>query len=135
MMHIREEDLRCAVHDYFKCKNYSIFDEHKLFARKIDIVAKRRNEIITIELKMRAWERAIQQAYLNQRVSNYSYIALPENILNNSKSRLFDEAFKNGIGIISVNGSAKQIMGAKKSNQIQSCLRSNFIKSLSSEEE
>ena len=135
MEQIREDELRNPVRIFFEEKKYSVFDERKLFTRKIDVVAKRRQEIITVELKLRAWRRAIQQACLNLRVSDYAYIALPEDLLSKMDRRLYYDAYINGIGILSVNGIVKQIIPPEKSKKIQSNLRRSFLKYLREEED
>jgi len=131
MNHYNEETLRKPVHEYFQEKNYSIYDEPRLFTRRIDIIAVRRNKVVAVELKMRRWKKAIQQAYLNLRVTDYSYIALPEVALGRIDTNMYYEAYNWGIGILSVDGTAKQIMRPKRSKKIQPLLRRSFVKSLS----
>ena len=67
----KEESLREPVEKFFAEKNYTVYHEVKLLARKIDVVAKRKSQIVAIELKLHDWARALQQAYLNLHVSDY----------------------------------------------------------------
>lgn len=127
---LSENDLREPVHDLFHEDNYSLYNEVRLFSRSIDVVAKKRNTVISIELKLSDWKRAIEQASLDLRVSNYSYIALPEKKLSRIDRRMYLHVFNNGIGLISVDGNAKIIMKPVKSDKIQPKLRRNFLKSL-----
>lgn len=131
MIYLKEEELRKPVHEYFKKKEYIIFDEVKLFSRNIDIVAKRRNDVITVELKLHDWKKAINQACLNQRVSDYSFVALPEPMWNRIDRRIYTLSFEQGIGLLSVDGVARQIMRPERSKRIQPCLRRRFLKNLS----
>lgn len=126
-----EEDLREPVRYYFKNKNYSVFDEAKLFSRGIDVIAKRRNSIIAVELKVQKWRRAIQQAYMDLRVSNYAFVALPETKWERVDRKIFREAYNCGIGLLSVNGDVRQIMPPAPRNMIQPKLRRRFLRSLS----
>ena len=130
MSKILEEDLRDPVKTYFKNKNYSVFDEARLFSRGIDIIAKRRNNIVAIELKVQKWKRAIQQAYMALRVSNYAFVALPEAKWERIDRTIFHEAYNYGIGLLSVNGDVRQIMRPAPSNNIQPKLRRRFLKNL-----
>ena len=125
-----EENLREPVHRFFENKNYSVFDEVRLFQRGIDIIAKRRSTIIAVELKMRNWRRAVQQACLDLRVSNYAFIALPETIWSRIDRRIYYEAYNHGIGLLSVDGEARQIMRPDRSKRIQPSLRRSFLKRL-----
>ena len=130
MSYTKEEELRKPVHEYFENKNYCTFDEVKLFTRNIDIVAKKLSQVITIELKLRDWKKAISQACLNLRVSNYAYIALPEPFWDRVDRRIYSSALELGIGLLSVDGITRQIMRPAPSKRIQPMLRKNFLKSL-----
>lgn len=132
MKFLQEDDLRQPVHQLFESRGYIVSDEVSLFSRKIDVVAKKRNDVITVELKLRNWREALDQARLNLRVSNYSYVALQEP-LSRFDSRLFIETIQSGIGLLSVNGTASEIVCPKRSNVIQSNLRRNFLRHLRSE--
>jgi len=131
MSQVMEEELRKPVHEFFEKKNYHVFDEVKLFSRKIDVVAKRRSETIAVELKLRDWRKAIQQAYLDLRVSDYSIVALPETMWGRINREIYCEAYYYGIGLLSVDGVARQIMRPERSRRIQHNLRRNFLKTLS----
>jgi len=130
MNQLREEDLRPPVRDFFEKQNYTVTDEVKLFGRDIDIVAKRKSRVITVELKLYDWKRAIQQAYLNLRVADYSFIALPESVLGRISRKVYSEAYDSGIGLLCVDGYAKQIMKPMPSQRVQPILRRMFFKNL-----
>lgn len=132
MSKLVEEDLRQPVRDYFKNKNYSVFNEAKLFSRGIDVIAKRRSSVIAVELKVQKWRRAIQQAYMDLRVSNYAFVALPESKWERIDRRIYYEAYNYGIGLLSVNGDVWQIMRPAPSKRIQPKLRRRFLRGLQS---
>lgn len=131
MSKLLEEELREPVRVYFKTKNYSVFDEAKLFSRGIDVIARQRNNVVAVELKVQKWRRAIQQAYMDLRVSNCAFVALPEMKWERIDRKIFHEAYIYGIGLLSVNGNVKQIMRPVPSNIIQPKLRQRFLKNLS----
>ena len=130
MSKMLEEDLREPVREYFKNKNFSVFDEPKLFSRGIDVIAKKGSSLIAVELKVEKWKRAIQQAYMDLRISNFAYVALPEGKWERIDRRIFLEAYNHGIGLLSVNGNVNQIMRPVQSNKIQPKLRRQFLNNL-----
>lgn len=130
MSSILEEELREPVRVYFKDKNYTVINEAKLFSRGIDVIAKRRSNVIAVELKVHKWRRAIQQAYMDLRVANYAFVALPEMKWERIDRRIFHEAYNYGIGLLSVNGDVMQIMRPTPSKNIQPKLRRRFLRNL-----
>jgi len=130
MNKVIEMDLRKPVRDFFQNRNYSVFDEAKLFSRGIDMIAKRRSRIIAVELKVQKWRRALQQAYLDLRVSNYAFVALPASKWRRIDRRIYYEAYNYGIGLLSVDGEARQIMRPEHSKRIQPSLRRKFLRNL-----
>jgi hypothetical protein len=125
-----EEEMREPVHRFLESLNYRWKDEVRLFSREIDIVGRRKNTVFSVELKLRDWNRALQQAFLDLRVSNYVSVALPDDIWGRVDPRLFSLAASYGIGLISVDGEAKQIMRPRASTFIQSNIRKKFLKRL-----
>jgi len=70
--------------------------------RRADVVLTRSDgELISIELKMNDWARALSQAILNQLWVDRSYIAIPN---KPSAKRAAAEAQRHGIGVIGVDG-------------------------------
>lgn len=130
MTYEKEKEMQKPIREYFTERQYSVFDEARLFSRKIDVVAKRRNQVVTVELKLHDWKRAISQAYLNQRVSDYSFVALPEPLWNRIDRKIYSVSVAYGIGLLSVDGVAQQIMRAEHSKRIQPHLRKSFLKDL-----
>jgi hypothetical protein len=130
MSNLLEETLRQPVWDYFNDKNFSVFNEPRLFSRGIDIIAKRRNVVIAVELKVQRWRRALQQAYMDLRVSNYAFVALPESKWERINRKIYLDAYNYGIGLLSVNGDVSQIMRPAPSKRIQPKLRRRFLTNL-----
>ena len=131
MTYEKESALRLPVRRFFEAQDYTVYEEVPLLARKVDVIAKKGKKVVSVELKLHDWNRAIQQAYLNLHVSNYSFVALPEEIWSKVDPRLHYLASTNGIGLISVDGSAKLIMRARPSQIIHPKLRSAFLKKIS----
>jgi hypothetical protein len=130
MIYTFEEELRPRVHAFFEDQRFEVFDEARLLSRNIDIIAMRRRELRTIEMKVHDWKRAIEQAYLNLRVADYSYIALPEPVWVRASPYIKNEAYTSGIGVIGVDGVARQVIKPARSSRIQTHLRQRFVEKL-----
>jgi hypothetical protein len=80
--------------------------------KRIDIVALEENSnrqpiVIAIEAKIANWRKALQQAFLNLFVAEYSYVAVPEIRLRSIDRDCFGRA---GIGLLAVNGSVDSVL-------------------------
>jgi len=130
MSFVKENEMMEPVRRYFESKDFQVFKEARLFSRRIDLVAKRKGTVIAVEMKLRDWNRAVEQAFLDLRVSNYCYVALPEVVWGRAGPRLFTDAASYGIGLLSVDGVAKLIMRPRESKSVQPILRQKFLKQL-----
>lgn len=83
--------------------------------KRIDMVISKKRKMISIEVKVNNWKKALQQAYANLYVFDYSYVALWHKTIPNVDTDIFKNL---GIGILEVNGSCKEIVKAKKSRLI-----------------
>lgn len=126
MKNVLERSLRRPVHDFFNQRGYSVSDEIALFARRIDIVATRRREVIAVELKLHDWREALDQARLNLRVSNYSYVALQEPSAGFS-GRVLAQFIQYGVGLLCINSAAYEVLRPVRSHVIQPSLRKGFL--------
>ena len=124
---MKEAELRNPVKKLFVPLGYEVFDEPTLFARGIDLVAKRGDEVVSIELKLADWKRAIAQAYLDLRVSDYCYVAMPLKALTPTVRA---EASRLGIGLLGVEEAAHIVLPPKPSAMIQPLLRARFLAKL-----
>jgi len=130
MKELKEEDLREPIRTFFRGKGYEVFDEVKLFARGIDVVAKQGNIIISVELKLRDWRRAVAQACLDLRVSDYAFVAMPRKAIENN-DELRRECVRLGAGLLAVDGGeVKQVLQPVISGRIQPLLRQRFLAKL-----
>lgn len=76
------------------CDDYILVGEEIPFlSRCIDIVIlNKKNEIISIELKIKDWKHAIQQAMNHKLGSDYAYICIPKRRLTESLKQNICEA-------------------------------------------
>jgi len=124
---LKEEDLREPLQAFFREQGYKVFDEVKLFARGIDVVAKQDNIVISIELKLRDWRRAVAQACLDLRVSDYAFVAMPRKAIEKN-GELYRECVRLGVGLLAIDdGEVKQVLQPVISGRIQPLLRQRFL--------
>ena len=101
MIPSRESMLLPAVGEYFQDQYCKLVPEVQFYDHRIDLYGYSpvADCCIAVELKLRNWQRALQQALLYQLCSDYVYIAVPE-----STARRVDvEALReHGIGLLSI---------------------------------
>ena len=64
------------------------------------------SKTIAVELKLRKWQKALQQAALYQLCSDYSYVAMPKKVAQSLERKPFRAA---GIGILAVDLASKTV--------------------------
>lgn len=121
---IKERTLLNRVERYFRNKNFQTCKEVPLLDNSIDLVAydNKFSKIIAVEVKVANWKRALQQAMLYQLCAHQVYVALWSNSLNKINLNNFNEL---GIGLISVDGTARKITNPRRSYIIHKSLMKN----------
>jgi len=116
-----EIELINPVIKYLKNKGYNVKKEVRIGYCRADIVGFKKNEVISIELKLNNWKKAIVQAKNYQFGSDYVYIAFPQkkiqNIIRKAELILKNE----GIGLLAINeknSKVKTIIKSKKSKKM-----------------
>jgi hypothetical protein len=117
---LRERELYPKISELFR-NDYHIFFEYKIpdsSRREIDILCvkkqKRNPELIAIETKISNWKKVISQAFTRLFYVDKSYIAIPQEYVNKVDREILE---MDGIGLISVEGSAEIVVEAKKSKR------------------
>jgi hypothetical protein len=116
-----EIELIKPVTEYFKKQDCLILNEIRIGFCRADIVAFKPDEtVISVELKLTNWKKAIIQAQNYQLGSDFVYVAFPlgktYNVLRKA-SHIFE---KEGIGLLGVNeltNKVQKIINAKQSNK------------------
>lgn len=75
---------------------------------------------ISIEAKLKDWRNALLQAERYLEFSDYSYVALPSNVIEKVDKEIFKEK---GIGLLSVDDVVLEIIKAKKSRKCSYILK------------
>ena len=76
-MPLRERDLLGPVASHFQDLGYEAFAEVEIAGRWADFVAVSDEELIAVELKLRAWREAIRQAMAYQLGADRAFVAMP----------------------------------------------------------
>jgi hypothetical protein len=86
-----------------------VIRELRFFDRSIDLYGVAwgiEGKTIAVELKLRKWQKALQQAALYQLCSDYSYVAMPWDRAKELKFHFFQAA---GVGILAVDMESKVV--------------------------
>lgn len=97
----RESRMLPAVCAYFKQQYDKHQTELQFYEHRIDLYgySAERNSTVAVELKLRNWRRALEQALVYQLCSDYVFIAVP----TSTAQRIDVEQLRNhGIGLLSV---------------------------------
>ena len=80
---------------------YMAFEEVPFGQKRIDLLMVHRNypKFVTVELKIKDWKRALQQAIINQFMGHLSYVALWHAFVSRVDRATFE---KHGIGLLRV---------------------------------
>lgn len=115
----RESDLVVPVVNYLRgigCRH--VAPELRFFDRGIDVYgvkrAGRRRLTFAVELKLKKWPRALQQAAVYQLCSDFSYVAMPLKSVLSLDLSIFRSA---GVGVLFVrpDGTVGQMLEAQRS--------------------
>lgn len=127
----KERDLYAPVSKYMKNRSFRCqAPELPFYEYRMDIYgySKRSDQTIAVELKLKRWSRALQQALIYQLCSDLVYIALPFNQVHNVDKSLLRE---HGIGLISVREDrCREIVAPCPSGVLREHYRSEYLKLL-----
>jgi len=132
MSHSTESALFDPVASYTRRKGFRRQQaEVQFYEYRIDLYgySRGRNETVAIELKLRDWKRAVEQALLYQLCADRVFIALP----TRASSRVDAELLRqHGIGLIAISDSFRcvQIVPARPSSVVRGHYRDTYIEML-----
>lgn len=92
-----EIQLQQAVRSLLEADGWGVTMQWKLGAKRVDIVAFRRDEVNSFEVKLKDWRRASAQAFLNTPYFDRSYVVLPSNPRRRVQDRWFEDL---GVGLL-----------------------------------
>jgi hypothetical protein len=128
----KEAQLLSPVAQYAKKRGFRLqLAEVPFYEYRIDLYgfSKSENATVAIELKLRDWGRALEQAMLYQLCSDFVYIAMPEDAANRVEIAQLE---KEGVGLIAVQntGECQCILSAQLHQEVRSFYRGHQIEYL-----
>ena len=93
---------------------YRVAKQVRFLEKTVDLVGARapRPDLVTVELKVMDWQRAVRQAYLNQVLGRQAYIAIHDGFVHRVDTRLLESA---GIGLMRVGMRAQIVLEPRRS--------------------
>lgn len=124
----REQDLVLSVARYLRNRTFSRqLKEVPFFEYRMDMYGySRRNDLtVAIELKLKRWARAVEQALLYQLCSDLVYIAMPSNVIPAVDLAQLQE---HDLGLLSVRASrCIQILPPRRSSVLRPHYRDRYM--------
>lgn len=107
---ISERDLCAPIRRFLNSEGCNrVIPELPFFDRLIDLYGVAwgaGDKTIAVELKLKKWQKALQQAAIYQLCSDYSYVAMPKDVARRLERKVFSAA---GIGILAVDAASKTV--------------------------
>jgi hypothetical protein len=123
-----EKDLATPVERFFRDRAFGFQkNEVAFYEHRMDLYGYSKDHDLTIavELKLRKWSRAIEQALLYQLCCDYSYVALPYEAIRLVDLSLFHDY---GLGLIAVEfDGCKEVVPAMQSEVIRRHYREAYV--------
>ena len=96
-----EVELSSYIKRRFHNQQFKCYEELLFYERRIDIVAHchRSNTVVSVEMKLTRWLKALQQALIYQLCSDFVYVAMPGSMFTNIDREMF---VRRGVGFIGV---------------------------------
>jgi hypothetical protein len=116
-----EIELINPVENFLKKKGYSVKREVRIGYCRADIVGFKNNIVLSVELKLNNWRKAIIQAKNYQLGSDFVYIGLPLQKIHNVLRKAELILTREGIGLLSINEKTCKVnivLKAKKSRRM-----------------
>ncbi len=120
-----EKAMYAPLESYFHSRGFQTFREVPLLTRRIDLLGVNHSGITAVELKVKNWQKALQQALSYRLCANKVYVAVSEEFVHRVDTELFGHY---GIGILSVDGEVHPVLEASDSQVIHSSLLATVLK-------
>jgi len=135
MKNKREELLYPIVSKYFAKKGYYIFREFPFIEKsnlRVDVFAVEKNfsHIISVEVKMKWFRKAVEQALVRLYFSDYVYLAFPERYAQYVLKKYIDVINELNLGILAIDGCVKELKKASKSPLLVYKLKESILNRL-----
>ena len=130
----REQDLVHLVARYLRNRTFRRqLNEVPFFEYRIDMYgySRQTDRTVAVELKLKKWNRAVEQALVYQLCSDFVYIAMPSDVTAVVKLEILDEY---GLGLLSVGPKrCRQILRPRPSSVLRRHYREQYLALISGE--
>jgi len=124
---VLEKEIYPQIESYLENEGFNYSREVKFLTRHIDLVCVNGEKIIAIEVKIKDWKRALQQALTCRLCAHEVYVAMWHEFTHRVPVELFGEY---GIGLMSVDGTVNMVKKAKESSIIHSSMLAKLLNTL-----
>ena len=128
-----ENELAFPVARYLRNRAFYLQDsEVPFYEYRMDVYgySERENLTVAVELKLKKWPRALEQALLYQLCSDLVYIAMPETEMDNINIEALE---KHGLGLIAVGQRrCREVVKPKTSSVINNYYKDEYVSMLRS---
>jgi len=126
-----EHILYPLVADYLSCNGFKVSTEVIYHCRKpyeIDVVGVRDGQVLSVEVKLRCFRKALQQAMKRLRHSDYVYLGFPMRYASFVIGEYRRAINKFGFGIIAIDEErAYELLPPRHSKQLNASLKRRFM--------
>ena len=127
---MKEKEYYPIVAEYFNGKGYKTFIEFQPFPNlgiRVDILAIKGDEIVSIEVKRRSLREGLGQLYWRLKFSDYVYLALPKGYAERIKRKFHQYHSSFGIGLLSIDGDKIEVVYSSKKSPLLSKKLKNIL--------
>jgi len=119
---VLEMAISTVVEKFMLEQNFDVFRQVPLITRRIDLlcVSRESKDIVAIEVKVKNWKKAFQQAVIYRLCADEVYVALWHKYAHRANLDLFESC---GIGLLKVNNSVEVTQPARKNGMVQPSLK------------
>ena len=121
---VLEKEMYPQIESFLENEGFNCSREVQFLNRHIDLVGVNDDKIIAIEIKIKDWKKALQQALTCRLCVHETYVAMWHEFIHRIPVDLFEEY---GIGLMSVDGTVNIMNAATKSSIIHSSLLTKLL--------
>lgn len=119
-----EREMYSPLESFFHLMGFQTFREVPLLTRQIDLVGLNHDSIIAVELKVKNWQKALQQALSYRLCADKVYVAVAKQFVHRVNRSMCEDF---GIGILGVDGSVNVVLQAMQSPLIHASLMQRVL--------
>lgn len=119
-----EREMYSPLESFFLQMGFQTFREVPLLTKRIDLVGINHDSIVAVELKVKNWQRALQQALSYRLCANRVYLAVAKRFVHRVDCSMCEDF---GIGVLGVDGNVNVVLEAMLSPIIHASLLQRIL--------